>query len=115
MPLLIFLNIILPVRTIFVYMQVTDDLIKNIAHLSRLHFSDEELADLKNDMQRMISFVEKLSELDTSGTEPMLYMTNESNVLRNDEIRGSIYREEALVNAPVKNHEFFIVPKVIKT
>ena len=69
---------------------------------------------IKNDLQRMISFVEKLNELDLSGVEPILHMSDEINVLREDEIKGSISREEALKNAPLHDEQFFKVPKVIK-
>jgi aspartyl-tRNA(Asn)/glutamyl-tRNA(Gln) amidotransferase subunit C len=62
----------------------------------------------------MIVFVEKLNELDLEGVSPMLFMSEEVNVLREDEIKGSITREEALKNAPLHDEQFFKVPKVIK-
>jgi len=62
----------------------------------------------------MISFVEKLDELDLEGTEPLLHMSENVNVLREDEVKGSITREEALKNAPAHDDKFFKVPKVIK-
>ena len=95
-------------------MEVTDALVDKLAHLSRLQFSETEKAEIKNDLQRMIQLVEKLDELDLEGVEPMLFMSEEVNVLREDEIRGSISREEALKNAPLHDEQFFKVPKVIK-
>jgi len=95
-------------------MKVTDELIENLAHLSRLRFNDEEKKELAHDLERMIDFVEKLNELDTSGIQPLLHMGNEINVLRDDEVKGSVTREEALRNAPVKDDAFFKVPKVIR-
>ena len=68
----------------------------------------------KNDLQRMISFVEKLDELDLDDTEPLLHMSSNVNVLRDDAVRGSVSREEALKNAPAHDDKFFKVPKVIK-
>ena len=62
----------------------------------------------------MIAFVEKLNELDTTGVEPLLHMSDEANVLREDEVKGSISREEALKNAPEHDEQFFKVPKVIR-
>ena len=62
----------------------------------------------------MIAFVEKLNELDTTGVEPLLHMSDEINVLRQDEIKGSISREDALKNAPLHDEQFFKVPKVIR-
>lgn len=62
----------------------------------------------------MIAFVEKLNELDISGVDPLLHMTDEVNVLREDEVEGSVSREEALKNAPDHDGIYFKVPKVIK-
>ncbi len=62
----------------------------------------------------MITFVEKINELDLENVDPMLYMTNEMNILREDEVSASISREEALKNAPEHDGIFFKVPKVIK-
>ena len=86
----------------------------NLAHLSRLSFSETEKASLKTDLQRMIEFVEKLNEVDTTSVEPLLHMSKQVNVLREDEVRSSITRAEALLNAPVPDDTFFKVPKVIK-
>jgi aspartyl-tRNA(Asn)/glutamyl-tRNA(Gln) amidotransferase subunit C len=62
----------------------------------------------------MIQFVEKLNELDTTGVPPLLHMSDNVNVLRKDEVKGSIERGEGLKNAPVQDGVFFKVPKVIK-
>jgi len=96
-------------------MEVTDALVHKLAHLSRLEFNDADKAEIKNDLQRMISFVEKLDELDLSDTAPLLHMSSNINVLREDEVKGSVSREEALKNAPAHNDKFFKVPKVIKS
>ena len=95
-------------------MEVNDAMVDKLAHLSRLQFNETEKAEIKNDLQRMIGFVEKLNELNLDGVEPMLFMSDEVNVLREDEIKGSISREEALKNAPLHDEQFFKVPKVIK-
>ena len=95
-------------------MVVNDALIEKLAHLSRLEFNSKEKNEIKNDLQKMIAFVEKLNELDISGVDPLLHMTDEVNVLREDEVKGSVSREEALKNAPDHDGQFFKVPKVIK-
>ena len=100
--------------SIFVIMEINSALVENIAHLSRLYFTDEEKKEIEKDMQRMISFVEKLAEIDTTGAEPLQHMGSSVNVLRGDAIKGSVSREEALQNAPVTDGIFFKVPKVIK-
>ena len=95
-------------------MEVTDAMVDKLAQLSRLQFDDPEKAEIKNDLQRMIEFVEKLKDLNLDGIKPLLFMSEEVNVLREDEIKGSVSREEALKNAPLHDGQFFKVPKVIK-
>jgi aspartyl-tRNA(Asn)/glutamyl-tRNA(Gln) amidotransferase subunit C len=56
---------------------------------------------------------EKLNEVDTEGVEPLIYMSDNENVLREDEVVQSISHEDALKNAPKKDSDFFRVPKVI--
>ena len=95
-------------------MEVTDALVDRIAHLARLDLPESERTSMKQDLERMIRFVEKLSELDTTGVEPLLHMSDVTGNLREDEVRGSVTREEALKNAPRHDERFFLVPKVIK-
>jgi aspartyl-tRNA(Asn)/glutamyl-tRNA(Gln) amidotransferase subunit C len=95
-------------------MEVNDELIDKLANLARLTFDPLEKADIKQDLQKMISFIDKLNELDTTGVEPLLFMTDEVNILRDDEVKGSVTREEGLLNAPLKDEQFFKVPKVIR-
>ena len=95
-------------------MEVNDALVDKLAHLARLKFEAGEKEEIKNDLQKMISFVEKLNELDTEGIAPLTHMTDEVTILREDEIRGSISTEEALKNAPLHDEKFFKVPKVIR-
>ncbi len=95
-------------------MEVNDALVDKLAHLARLQFNDDAKEGIKTDLQRMIKFVEKLNELDTTGVAPLLHMSEEVNILRDDEVKGSITLEQGLKNAPVHDEEFFKVPKVIK-
>ena len=95
-------------------MQVTDKTIEDLAHLARLRFDEDEKESVKKDLQNMIAFVEQLNEIDTKGVEPILHMSDTVNVLREDVVKGSVSREEALKNAPLKDDEFFKVPTVIK-
>jgi aspartyl-tRNA(Asn)/glutamyl-tRNA(Gln) amidotransferase subunit C len=95
-------------------MEVNDALVDKLAHLARLKFEPSEKEPIKNDLQKMIAFVEKLNELDTTDVPPLLHMTTETNVLREDKIEGSISRDEALKNAPSHDEKFFKVPKVLK-
>lgn len=95
-------------------MEVNDELIDKLANLARLTFEPLEKAELKDDLQKMISFIEKLNELDTTAAEPLLFMTDEVNILRDDVVKDSITRQEGLLNAPLKDEQFFKVPKVIR-
>ncbi len=95
-------------------MEVTTATIDKLAHLARLHFADDEKEAYKADLQNMIAFVEKLQEVDTTGIEPLLHMGDSTNGLREDIVQGSVLREEALLNSPVKDKQYFKVPKVIK-
>ena len=95
-------------------MEVNDSLVEKLANLARLEFNDTEKEEIKKDLQQMIGFVEKLNELDLSTIEPLMHSTGESNVLREDEVKGSISREEGLKNAPDHDGKYFKVPKVIK-
>ena len=95
-------------------MEVNEALVDKLAQLARLEFNPAEKSEIKNDLQRMISFVDKLNELDLTSTEPLLHMTDEINVLREDEVKASISREEGMKNAPEHDDQFFKVPKVIK-
>jgi aspartyl-tRNA(Asn)/glutamyl-tRNA(Gln) amidotransferase subunit C len=96
-------------------MEVNDALVDKLAHLAKLEFNDAEKTEIKEDLRRMITFVEKLNELDTTGVQPLLHMSEEINVLRDDVVQGAVSRADALKNAPVHDDEFFKVPKVIKS
>ena len=95
-------------------MEVNDTMVDKLAHLARLQFNDVEKTSIKKDLQKMIAFVEKLNELDTTGILPLLHMSDNVNVLREDEVKGSISSAEGLKNAPYHDDQFFKVPKVIK-
>jgi aspartyl-tRNA(Asn)/glutamyl-tRNA(Gln) amidotransferase subunit C len=87
--------------------------VDEIAHLARLEFNDESKNEVLNDLNRMLTFIDKLNELDTNNVEPLIYMTNESNILREDKPEITVSQKEALKNAPNKDSDYFKVPKVI--
>ncbi len=95
-------------------MEITIQTIDKLANLSQLQFNDEEKLALKSDLEKMIGFINQLEKVDTTGVEPLQHISDAVNVLREDELKGSITREEALLNAPSKDNQFFKVPKVIK-
>jgi len=89
-------------------------MIDRLAHLARLQFSEEEKKELKVDLERMIEFVEQLKEVDTTNVGPLLHITDAVNVLREDEIKQTVTKQEVLLNAPLTDGSFFKVPKMIK-
>ncbi|MES2003113.1 MAG: Asp-tRNA(Asn)/Glu-tRNA(Gln) amidotransferase subunit GatC [Bacteroidota bacterium] len=95
-------------------MNVDASMIDNLAHLARLRFTEAEKEAIGADLQKMVAFVEKLQAVDTEGVAPLLHISDAANVLREDEVKGSVTREEALLNSPVSDPVFFKVPKVIK-
>ena len=88
--------------------------VEKLAHLSRLQLNDKEIEAMQGDMNKMLTFVEKINELDLDGVEPLAYMSDEVNVLREDNVKQDITHDEALKNAPDKDTDYFRVPKVIK-
>ena len=95
-------------------MVVNEALVDKLANLAKLNFDADSKNEIRNDLQKMIQFVEKLNEVDTTGVEPLLHMSGNVNVLRTDEVKGSITREAGLQNAAIHDEQFFKVPKVIK-
>jgi len=95
-------------------MQVTDALIEKLAALSMLRFDEAEKEIIREDLQKMIGFIDQLKELDATGVEPLLHLTPRTNVLRADEAGAMLTRDEALSNAARHDGEFFLVPKVIQ-
>ncbi|GAO41295.1 Asp-tRNA(Asn)/Glu-tRNA(Gln) amidotransferase subunit GatC [Flavihumibacter petaseus] len=95
-------------------MEVTKELITHLAGLARLEFNEEDTRQIQDDLTRMISFVEKLNQLDTSGVQPLLHMTDQTDVLRADRLEPSLERKTALELAPDADDQYFYVPKVIK-
>jgi aspartyl-tRNA(Asn)/glutamyl-tRNA(Gln) amidotransferase subunit C len=94
-------------------MKINDETIDRIAKLSRLEFTAEEKAKLKVDMGNILNLVDKLNELNTNGVEPLIHITEGYNVLREDVVKVEITKEEALLNAPKKDSDYFKVPKVV--
>jgi len=95
-------------------MEVNNKLIQDIAKLSKLKFDSSAEGKMIEDMGKMLSFVDKLNEIETEGVEPLIYMSEEVNVLREDEINSEVSQKDALKNAPQKDSDYFKVPTVLK-
>lgn len=95
-------------------MEISNKLIKDIAALAKLEFSQKSAEEMKKDLGQIISFVDKLSEVETDDIKPLIYLSEEVSVLREDEIQMMITQEEALRNAPEKDSDYFKVPTILK-
>lgn len=93
--------------------ELNDELIDKLAYLSRLEYAADAKQGIKKDLDRILGFIAKLDELDTSKVEPLIFMTDDKNVLRTDEAVTTISQKEALKNAPQKDSDYFKAPKVL--
>jgi aspartyl-tRNA(Asn)/glutamyl-tRNA(Gln) amidotransferase subunit C len=94
-------------------MKIDKKLILKLEKLSRLELSETERVKIQKDLNEILKMIEKLDELDTSNVEPLIHVSEEKNVLREDEIKNQLSREEALSNSPDNDGQYFKVPKVI--
>jgi aspartyl-tRNA(Asn)/glutamyl-tRNA(Gln) amidotransferase subunit C len=94
-------------------MNVDTKTIGKIAHLARLEFDEKSLADFSTDFNKILSWIDKLNEVNTDNVKPLVHMSAEVNVLREDIDKVTISHEEALRNAPKKDSDYFRVPKFL--
>lgn len=94
-------------------MDINNETIDRLAELAKLEFSETEKESLKKDMSSIISYFEKLNEVNTDNVEPLIFMTDEVNRLREDVVIQNTSKQEALLNAPSKDSDYFRVPKVL--
>jgi aspartyl-tRNA(Asn)/glutamyl-tRNA(Gln) amidotransferase subunit C len=95
-------------------MKVDHEALQKIAHLARLEISPEEETDLLNSLNGVLTWMEQLNEVDTTGVAPLTHMSDETNVLRDDVAGNHLPREQAFANAPQHDDQFFEVPKVLE-
>lgn len=94
-------------------MKISKDDVIYVAELARLEFGEEEIQKFTDQLGNILEYIEKLSELDTTGVEPTSHVLDISTPLREDRVEEWITPEEALQNAPEREDDFFTVPKVI--
>ena len=94
-------------------MNLDNETIVKIANLARLEVTEGEKESLLKDINNILHFMETLNGLDTSNVEPLIYLTDEVNVLRDDEVKQETTIENALLNAPLQDGVYFKVAKVI--
>ena len=93
--------------------KISNETIDHIAHLARLEFEGDKKDAIREDLQRIVSFMDKLQEVDTENVEPLIFMTKEFGNLRDDIPKVTLTQEEALKNAPKRDSDYFRIPKVL--
>lgn len=88
--------------------------VRQVAKLARLALSDAEIAQFAVQLSAILEYIEKLNQLDTSKVEPLAHCLPINNCLRADEIKQSLGTEKTLANAPQKDEQFFLVPKILE-
>ena len=94
--------------------KVDDKLINDLSRLAKLKFDKKSTEKMKTDLETILEFVDAISKVDTNRVEPLIYMSEELNVLRDDKITNKISQQDALKNAPQKDSDYFKVPTVLK-
>ena len=95
-------------------MKLSREEVLHIASLARIELKEEEVEKFREQLSEILTFVEKLNELNTEGIDPKLSVIPPENVLRDDVPGLSLPREKVFMNAPETDGEYFIVPKVVK-
>ena len=88
--------------------------VQHVARLARLHLTDEEAERMREQLDAILAYIDKLRELDVEGVEPTAHAVPLVNVMRDDALVPCLPQEQALANAPDRAHEFFRVPRIIE-
>lgn len=88
--------------------------LRKLAHLARLEFDESKEKEMLHGINKILNWVDKLRELETETVEPLIHISQEVNVMREDKALNTVSREDGLGNAPRKDPEYFRVPKVIE-
>jgi aspartyl-tRNA(Asn)/glutamyl-tRNA(Gln) amidotransferase subunit C len=95
-------------------MEINNELIDKLATLSKLEFDEQSREEMKKNLTKILAMVSKIDELNLDNIEPLKYMTDERNILREDVVTSTLTKEEILLNAPQKDSDYIKVPKVMK-
>ncbi|MCG0276018.1 MAG: Asp-tRNA(Asn)/Glu-tRNA(Gln) amidotransferase subunit GatC [Thermosediminibacteraceae bacterium] len=95
-------------------MKITIETVEHVANLARLYLSEDEKAEMAKKLNSILEYMDKLNELDTTDVPPTAHIIPIKNVFREDVVKESLPREEALKNAPDKERGFFKVPRIIE-
>ena len=88
--------------------------VQHVARLARLHLTDDEAERMREQLDAILAYIDKLRELDVEGVEPTAHAVPLVNVMRDDALAPCLPQEQALANAPDRAGEFFRVPRIIE-
>ena len=94
-------------------MNIDKETIYKVADLARIEIGEHEVEELQSDMNKILTFMEKLNELDTSTVAPLVYMNPEVNIWREDVVVQELSVADGLKNSALHNENFFLVPKIL--
>ena len=94
-------------------MKITREELIHVANLANLELAPEEVDPMRDQLDKILSYVDKLNELDTKNVAPTSHAISIQNAFREDEVRASLDQKDALSNGPQQNGEAFVVPSVI--
>jgi len=95
-------------------MSVDADTVRRVAHLARIAVAEEEVENLKGQLNAILAFVEQLAEVDVGGVEPMTSVTPMAMKMRQDKVTDGGNADAIIANAPTQEGHFFLVPKVVE-
>ncbi|GIX04051.1 MAG: aspartyl/glutamyl-tRNA(Asn/Gln) amidotransferase subunit C [Planctomycetaceae bacterium] len=93
--------------------ELSREVVLKVARLARLALTEDEIRDFSQQLGRVLEYMDRLQELDTSQVEPLVHAIEITNVLREDVVCPSLPREAALANAPKTDGQYFLVPAIL--
>ena len=95
-------------------MSIDNSTVKKVAKLARIKVDIKDEENLKNELNNILEWVDKLQKVDTANIDPMLSVSNEPMPMREDKVTSKLEKNQILSNAPEKKAGFFVVPKVVE-
>lgn len=95
-------------------MPMDKDTVKKVARLARIKMTDEELERIEPQLNRILSWIDQLNEVDTDNVEPLRNAMEITHDLRKDEVNDGNVTDKVLANAPEETQRYFVVPKVVE-
>ncbi len=94
-------------------MKITRSEVEHVADLARLTFGPDEMENITGQLNDILTYVAQLEEVDAKGVEPTAHVIEIVNAFREDEVKPSLPADEALANAPEREKDVFVVPRII--